>query len=230
VEATWGSRLGTIGFDGAVSNNDNIGSGYAINATLTRLIAGRDGRNNSLNMSLESRSEDFAIPGSSSANNPFSLQLGMGYSMAFGQFSFVGIDARHSIGRNGNRDRSTVRTTFGRRIGQNLNFNADAIWEDTGRGENIGVRVTLTYRLGQDSSLRSEYDSAGDRLRLSYQRQSGQGVGAYTLSGDVDYSGDSIGGNVALIVLTLAMRLQRHMIDFEARFQTSALPCAPRHP
>jgi outer membrane usher protein len=197
AEATWGSKLGTIGFDGAISNSDSQGTGYAINATLNRLLAGLDGRNNSLNVSVESRSENFAIPGSSGSSNPFWLQVGVGYSMAFGEFSFAGIDLRHSIGRGENSDRSALRATYGRRIGQALNLSADAIWEDTGSNDNFGFRLTLTYRLGQNSSVRSEYDTASERARLSYQRQSGQGVGAFSLSGDVDFSPLNVGGNLA---------------------------------
>jgi outer membrane usher protein len=197
AESTWGARIGTIGLDGAISNTEALGTGFAVNLSLSRLMASRGGRNNSLNATFEYRSEEFAIPGGNAQPNPIEFQIGAGYSFSLGEFSFGGIDVRHSASRGDDPDRSTVRATFGRRIGDRFNLTADASWQDDGIEQQVDFRIALTYRLGENSSLRGEYETRSERARLSWQSQRGQGVGSRSLSADIDYGRDDAGANLS---------------------------------
>jgi outer membrane usher protein len=182
AESTWGARIGTIGLDGAISNTEALGTGFAVNLSLSRLMASRGGRNNSLNATFEYRSEEFAIPGGNAQPNPIEFQIGAGYSFSLGEFSFGGIDVRHSASRGDDPDRSTVRATFGRRIGDRFNLTADASWQDDGIEQQV---------------LRGEYETRSERARLSWQSQRGQGVGSRSLSADIDYGRDDAGANLS---------------------------------
>src|SRR3546814_4671874 len=60
-------------------------------------------------------------------------------------------------------------------------------------GNESGLRLSLTMRLGSRSSLQASYDSAYGTSRLSYQRSAGEGVGSYSAGADVERSSAEIG-------------------------------------
>jgi outer membrane usher protein len=198
LEAIFANRLGTFSFDAAASNVDGIGSGAAINLVYSRLIAINGGRSQSFGVTLEARTEDFAVPNSTTASNPYSAIIGIAYSRSFGEFSFGGLDARYSIAREGREDQSSLRATFGRRIGGLGNLTIDADWRDDGLTQDFGIRLAYTMRFGSQSSLRTEYNSRDEGVRVSYQRQTGEGVGATNISADLDRVRDRVGANLAL--------------------------------
>jgi outer membrane usher protein len=197
VETIFANQLGTFSLDAAASQVDGIGSGGALTLVYSRLIAINGGRSQNLGLTFEGRTEDFAIPGARGASAPYSMIIGAAYSRSFGEFSFGGLDVRHSVGRGNTLDQSSVRATFGRRVGAYGNLTVDADWRDNGVESDFGVRLAFTWRFGSKSSLRSEYNSRDEALRLSYQRQHGEGVGSYNLSADIDRSRERIGANLA---------------------------------
>jgi outer membrane usher protein len=197
LETIFANRLGTFSLDAAASNVDTIGSGAALTLVYSRLIAVNGGRSQNFGFTLEARSEDFAAPGTTTASNPYSVVVGAAYSRSFGEFSFGGLDARYSVGRGAALDQSSLRATFGRRIGALGNLTVDADWRDNGIEQDFGVRLAFTWRFGTQSSVRAEYNSRDEGLRLSYQRQHGNGVGSYNLSADVDRVSDRVGANLA---------------------------------
>jgi outer membrane usher protein len=198
IEAIFANSLGTFSIDAAASNVDEFGSGGALTLVYSRLIAINGGRSQSLGLTLEARTDNFAIPGTTSASNPFSAVIGVTYARSFGEFSFGGLDARYSVGRDGRTDQSSLRATFGRRIGSLGNLTIDADWRDDGIEQDFGVRVAYTMRFGNQASLRGEYNSRDEGMRLSYQRQNGEGVGSYSLSADLDRVQDRVGANISL--------------------------------
>jgi outer membrane usher protein len=198
VEALLATSIGTFGIDAAASNVDGVGSGGALTLVYNRLIAINGGRSQNLGVTIEGRTEDFTIPGRESGTNPFALTVSAAYSRSFGEFSFGGIDARYSVGRGTTLDQSSVRATFGRRIGARGNFTIDADWRNNGVQDDFGVRLAFTWRFGTQSSLRTEYNSSDESVRLAFQRQKGQGVGSYNISADIDRTENRIGANVAI--------------------------------
>jgi outer membrane usher protein len=197
IESVFANTLGTFSLDAAASQNDGIGSGAALTLVYSRLIAINGGRSQSLGLTLEARSEDFSIPGARSSSNPYTAVVGASYSRSFGEFSFGGLDFRYSAGRGTVLDQSSFRATFGRRVGALGNLTIDADWRDNGLEQDFGVRLAFTMRFGTQSSLRSEYNSRDESVRLSYQRQRGEGVGSYNLSADLDRSSERVGANLA---------------------------------
>jgi outer membrane usher protein len=198
VETLLATPLGTFGVDAAASNVDGIGSGAALTLVYSRLIAINGGRSQNLGMTIETRTENFALPGARGASNPFSAVIGASYSRSFGEFSYGGLDIRHSVGRDTRPDQSSVRATFGRRVGASGNLTIDADWRDDGIQSDFGVRLAFTWRFGTQSSVRTEFNSRDEGVRLSYQRQNGEGVGSYNVSADIDRVSDRVGANFAL--------------------------------
>jgi outer membrane usher protein len=198
VETLLATSIGTFGVDAAASNVDGLGSGAAMTLVYSRLIAINGGRSQNLGVTIETRTENFGLPGSRGAASPYSTIIGAAYSRSFGEFSYGGLDVRHSVGRDNRPDQTSLRATFGRRVGANGNLTVDADWRDDGIESDFGVRLAFTWRFGSQSSLRSEYNSRDEGVRLSYQRQNGEGVGSYNVSADIDRVTDRVGANLAI--------------------------------
>lgn len=196
VEAVLGTTIGTIGVNFSLSDLDGFGTGHAAVVTFQRLIQRRDGRADSLNLSFETRSRDFGPMGTIIPDNPFKWEIGAGYSHAFNDFVYAGLDARYSKGRDAQRDIHNYRATVGWRISPDLSLTADARYERDDFGSRVGGLFSLTYRLGRYSSVRSDYDTHFDRAKLSYQTLRGQGVGSYNITADAERSDLGSGVNV----------------------------------
>ncbi len=193
-EAVLATSIGTLGADVALSRVDNIGTGYAFNASLLRSFGGIGARGRSIAISAEHRSRNFANPSELFADNRFSWDLSATYSQAIGELQFISVTGQYSIGRGVVPDEKSARVTYGWRINQRINFTADAIYEDRALfGEDYGVRVGVTFRFGRRSSASAEYDSRVQRGRMSYQTSRGDGVGAWSASADVDVGEDDVG-------------------------------------
>jgi outer membrane usher protein len=195
LEGVWGARIGTIGFDLAMSNLDDFGSGYAGTLTFQRLFQMSDGRADAFNLFVQTRSRDFASMGSAAPDNRYEFEAGAGYSHAFSDAFYAGLDARFSKGRGLNPDIGVYRASFGYRLSPSVGLSIDTTYQDAPGQREVAVLLSLTTRLGPWSSVQADYDTSGDRARLSYQTLHGEGVGAYNLSADVEHSPDGSGLN-----------------------------------
>ena len=109
----------------------------------------------------------------------------------------MGANGRFSKGRGTNADVHNYSLTGGWRISSAATLTAEARYTEDSRGSEYSGFVTLTVRLGRNSSVRSEYDTRDNRARLSYQTLNGYGVGSYNLTADIERSdfGSNVGFN-----------------------------------
>lgn len=197
--AIWGSPIGNLGADAAFSHNDATGdSGWAVNLGLERLFQAADGDAQTLTATLSYHSEDFASVGSLTAFNPFSLEGVVSWSRNFGEYLFVGADARYAVGRGAQEDASSLRGSVGYRITDTTNIVLDVQQDWGGPVEGTSFRVGLTRRFGQTSSGRVDYDSRTEAVRAGYQSSSGRGVGASSVNADIEYLAERIALNGAV--------------------------------
>jgi len=199
AEGVIATPIGAFAGFASASQVDGYGRGWAGIATFQRTISRSENRADTLSLSLEARSRDFAPIGVRVPFNPYSLVAGAGYTTAFSDAVYAGFDARYSIGRDAERDVVSVRGSLGWRISPDLSFTGDATWEQDGAGRRFGVFLSLTYRVSQRSTVRADYDSRFNRGRLSYQTFDGTGVGSYTLNADVERSDIGAGATVNAI-------------------------------
>jgi outer membrane usher protein len=192
-EAVWGSEIGTIGGDIALSQLDNGGSGWAANVSFERLIQDLDG-GTSLLATIEARSRRFGTGGQVAPDNPYVFNSSLGVNRSFGS-SFVGAQLRYAKARDGFEDERSVRLTYGRRLTDRMNMILDVDWGDGGFADGTSFRIALVRRIGETGSARAEYDSGGERARLGYQTSGGRGVGAWSASGNLDIASDTYGLN-----------------------------------
>ncbi|MEO7468547.1 MAG: fimbria/pilus outer membrane usher protein [Sphingobium limneticum] len=194
TEVVWASPLGTIGFDLAASHVKRIGSGFAVNVGLQRTFGGTGSSGKSLALTFETRTKDFAIPGDLSPDNRYLFEVGATYSQAIGELQFVSIDGRYSKGRGSFGDEKSARLSYGYRLSSRLNLQAEGIYQQRNTfGSDYGLRLNLTYRMGERSSANAEFDSRSERGRVGYQTSTGSGVGATSISGNVDYGQGAVG-------------------------------------
>ncbi|HET9428155.1 MAG TPA: fimbrial biogenesis outer membrane usher protein [Allosphingosinicella sp.] len=197
VEAVWATGVGTFGANFSISDIDGFGAGRAALVTFQRLIQRSGGRADSLSLFVESRSRDFGPLGTIIPNNPFKFEVGGGYSHAFSDFIYGGVDGRYSSGRGVQRDVWSVRGTLGYRINPRMSLTSDVRWEQDNIGRRVSGLLSLTVRLGRFSNLRADYDTRFDRARLSYNRLEGTGVGSYNIAADVERN--NLGSGVNLV-------------------------------
>lgn len=194
VEVVWASPLGTVGFDLAASHVSGVGSGYALNASIQRTFGGAGSRGKAFALTFETRSPKFATPNDIAADNRYAFEAGATYSQAIGEFQFVSVDGRYSKGRSGFSDQQSARLTYGFRLSERLNLQAQALYDNRNvGGSSWGGRLGLTLRMGGRSSATAEYESRGERGRIGYQTSSGSGVGATSLAVNADYGQGAFG-------------------------------------
>ena len=196
VEAVWATGFGTFGGSFSISNVENYGEGYAAQITFQRLIQRSGGRADSLNLFFETRSRDYGPLGTLIPNNPFRWEVGGGYSHAFTDDIYGGIDGRYSRGRGAQPDLYNIRGTMGYRINDQFSLSGDLSWQRDNVGRRVAGLISLTVRLGRYSNVRADYDTHYDRARVSFNSLHGQGVGSYNVSGDVERSDFGSGVNV----------------------------------
>jgi outer membrane usher protein len=196
VEGVFGTALGTISLNFSLSEIKDAGTGYASVTTFQRLIQRGDGRTDSLNLAFETRSKNFGPAGTITPNNPYKWEASGGYSHAFNDRLYGGVDARYSRARGGPRDAQTYRATMGYRISSTASLTADTRYERDNFGSRVSGLLSLNVRLGRFTSARADYDTRNNRSRLSLQTLQGQGVGSFNLSADVERSDNSAGTSV----------------------------------
>ena len=196
VEAVFGTNFGTIGTQAAFSHTAGYGDGFALQATFQRLLQHSNGTSDSFNLFAEHRSRRFAPITFLLADNQYQYELGGGYTHAFNSSFYMGTNARFSKGRAANADVHNYSLAGGWRISPTASLTAEARYTEDAGGRQVSGFVTLTVRIGRNSSVRGEYDTRDNRTRLSYQALHGSGVGSYNVTADVERS--DFGSNVSL--------------------------------
>jgi len=194
-EGVAATTIGTFGGSVSVSHLDGFGMGVATAFTFQRLIQRAGGQSDSLNFSVQTHSRNFAPVDTVLPDNPFSYEIGAGYSHAFNDFVYAGVDLRYSHGRGANHDVANYRGTVGWRLTSSISMTADLLYEDGPQGHDVAGLLSLTARLGAFSNVRADYDSRGERARVSYQTLHGEGVGSYNLAADVERTNTDSGFN-----------------------------------
>lgn len=195
IEAVFGTAIGTFASNLSLSHVDNIGEGWAGTVSFQRLFQRPQGFADSLNLFVETRSAKFAPISVFLPVNPFAFEVGGGYSHALSERAFVGIDGRYSKARNGFTDQHNYRLSGGYRINDRISLNAEARYEKNNFRDEISAFVSVNIRLGGFSSGRVQYDTRDNRARASFQTLTGQGVGSFNLSADIERSDFGSGFN-----------------------------------
>ncbi|WP_271439477.1 fimbrial biogenesis outer membrane usher protein [Pontixanthobacter luteolus] len=195
VEAVFGTAIGTFSSNLAASHVDNVGEGWAGTVSFQRLFQRPQGYADSLNVFVETRSKKFAPISFFLPVNPYEVELGGGYSHAINERAYVGVDGRFSKGRNGFADQHSYRLSSGYRVNDRISFTAEARYEKNLFRDEVSGMVSLNIRLGGFSSARVQFDSRDNRARASFQTLTGQGVGSFNLSADIERSDFGSGFN-----------------------------------
>src|SRR3546814_11954821 len=117
-------------------------------------------------------------------------RIGASYSQSFGEAFYAAIDVQHSKRIDRGPDPLMIRGSFGWRLSPDLNLTGDLFHQRnvSRAGNESGLRLSPTMRLGSHSSLHASYDSPSGPSRLSYQRRQGAGVGSYSSGAGVERS------------------------------------------
>lgn len=198
AEMVWASPIGTLGGDIAASSINGIGEGYAINASFERTFGDGFSAARTLTATFQTVSEDFATPGSLSADNRYAWEAGLTYAHTIGATQYITTDAFYSAGRGAEPDQRTVRATYGWRASPRLMWSLEGVYEDRRNQEEYGIRLVLTYRFSQFSSGTAEVDTRRERARVGYQTSRGRGVHSWSAAANIDRSETATGVNASI--------------------------------
>lgn len=206
LESILATPIGAFGMNLAASQIDGRGTGGAALFTFRSLIQRKDMTSDALDLSAEVLSRNFAPAGDVFGQNPFIYRLSGGYSHAFSQAIYAGVEANYAKGRAGVWDSSIYRLTVGWRPLPRMNFTATTVYEGATRSRRAGLSflLSLTVQMGRGGSLIADYDSGRQTERISYQAQYGQGVGSLNLSGSLERSPHNVGVNGSANYITSA--------------------------
>lgn len=196
VEAVFGTSIGSFGTNLAYSTTKGYGDGFAVQATFQRLIQHGNGQSDTFNLFAEHRSRKFAPVTFFLADNQYDYEVGGGYTHAFSSEFYGGVDGRFSKGRGAIPNLQSYRAFTGWRLTPLANLQTEFRFNQDSRGKDYSAFLTLTINIGRSSSMRTEYDSRENRVRMSYQTLHGSGVGSYNVTADVERS--DLGSNVAV--------------------------------
>lgn len=196
AEAVLATSFGTLGVDAAFSINDVVGNGMAVNIGLQRSFGSMTGRAKSVSASAEYRSANFSNPGALIVDNRFSWIGSAAYSQSIGERQYVSISGTYLLGRGANANEQSARLTYGLSVNPRTSVLVEGSYENRAQGQNgWAVRAGLVMRLGRRSSASAEVDSRNERARIGYQTSHGDGVGAWSASGDADFGYDDVNFN-----------------------------------
>ena len=198
AESLFATSAGTFSFSVAHSDIEGVGDGQAGSFTYQRLLQRSNGYADSVNIFVESRSEDFGPIDVITPDNRYEYEVGGSYTRAFNDYVYGGVDVRYSRGRGANEDGESYRATVGWRLNDAISARFDAIYENPETDGNAVALFSLTARLGGRASARADYDSRGDRARASFQAiGSAQGVGSYNIAANVEHTSTDSGANIS---------------------------------
>jgi outer membrane usher protein len=199
AESVISTPIGTIAFDVAASDRDDVGSGLAANASFSRLVSSNAAKNQiGATFSVEYRSESFSSIFGLPGTNPFELQFGASLSRSIGESAFVLADVRHSMARGNAADVTTARFRYGQRLTSVDSISFDVDYNKSATRDDIGFRISFTRRFGERGTLRADYDSSAEQYGLAYQTSRGFGVGAYSANADLRSSNGGTQGNAGV--------------------------------
>jgi len=189
AEVLFGSPLGLIGLDVAGSRARGRPAGIAIAVSYQLLKqSSASFQSQSLRAAVEYRSAHFTDPGNFTLTPARSVQASLSYNRTLGPDRYIGADVRYSRSANQPADLS-IRSLFGLHLSESTRFIGETEYRRfNGRREAI-ARMGIVRRFGTRAQARVEADTRGG-ARASYQALGGQGVGAWSLSADVNRTPD----------------------------------------
>ena len=195
LDAVLATSIGTLAGQVALSTQLHLGNGWAGMLTFQRLFQSQSGRSDSFNASVQYTSRNFAPVGTVIPNNAYSWQVAGGYTHTFNSYVYAGLDLNFSKGRDGNADVQNYRATVGYRLSQDVTLSTDVLWEETTQHTGVAALLSLTWRLGQYSSVRGDFDTRQNDARVTYQTLHGVGVGSYNINADIERADNGSGVN-----------------------------------
>ena len=194
AEALWSPPAGVVGAQAALSSLDGR-TGWAAQLNYQWQSQNDEGPRQTLGASVEAVSRYFdsisfinnsgtAGPG---AINTRAVDVSLAYSRQLDDRTTLTADAGYVVGREGGASGARARLGVSRRLDRVSNLSVEAMYDqlDT-RGDNYGVFVTYSRRLGFGQFFRASQDTRQERSRLSYQRNPSQGYGGYSVAADLD--------------------------------------------
>jgi outer membrane usher protein len=199
VELLAATPLGVLGGHLAASKSELHGAGYASILTFERLWRREDQNGGAVNLALETWSSNFGPIGVSSPTNPYRYRISADLSYMLHEDLTLSIGARYAASRASDQDVNSYRGGLGWRVSDAASVTAELTHEQLGRAPpETALRLSLQLRLDSRSSLRAEHDTRQHLSRLSYQRMSGDGHGAYSLFADAEQSAAGEAFNASL--------------------------------
>jgi outer membrane usher protein len=194
AEALWSPSVGVVSAQAAVSNLDGK-TGWAAQLNYQWQSQSEEGPRQTFAASIEAVSPYFDAvsfarnaPGVGPAVvNTRAVDVSLAYSRQLDDRTILSADAGYVVGRAGGASGARARLGVARRLDRVSNVSLEAVYDQLDRrGDNYGVFLTYSRRLGAGQFVRASHDTNQERSRLSYQRNPSRGYGGYSVAADLD--------------------------------------------
>ena len=184
-EVLLGSDFGLMGVDFSGSHRRGRGTGYATAVVFEKLIQGYDAlRSHTIRAAVEYRSRDFVAPGAF-ARERTSWRASSSYSYNFGIDNFVALDVQYARDRFARVNEIDASARAGVSLGNQFSLLGEVGYRHSDARRETLLRIGMLRRFARRAAMRADLDSHGD-ARASFQDSGGRGIGAWTISADLD--------------------------------------------
>ncbi|MBI1404079.1 MAG: hypothetical protein GC147_12825 [Porphyrobacter sp.] len=204
AQATLGMPLGTMQFEGAVSNDSIVGVGFQARAFYSYTPFSQRGIFGGASLSADFTSQSFSFVGREfPALNTIAANFSANANFRLTERDNFSLSANYSANRLGRSDRLELAVRYGRRLDRATNFTASVGYGQGffGDGNGLQFQVGITRRFGPRGFGSARYSNRDDTTRLTYNRAGGRGVGATNINAGLDISPDSVSGGGGIFYL-----------------------------
>jgi len=204
AQATLGLSVGTMQFEGALSNDSVSGVGFQARAFYSYTPFTDRGIFSGASLSVDFTSQKFSFVGREfPVQNTIAANFSGNANFRLSERDNVSLNLNYSANRLGREDRYEIAVRYGRRLDRSTNLTASVGYGQGffGDGNGFQFQIGITRRFGPRGFGSARYSNRDDTLRLTFNRAGGRGVGSTNINGGLDISADSVSGGGGIFYL-----------------------------
>jgi len=194
ANATFGTDLGVFSVEGAYSNLDAFGDGYAARFAYEASFGGETDLGY-LRLEGVYRTEFFGPIGVDDIDNRNEWSLTASTGAQVNDDISVSFGFGYDKGRGTNRDLTAVSARINWSIDDDMSASLGGRYQNDGLENDYSVRVSFSARIGEETYVSANYDSRQDDIRLAVDTRYLSGADSYDLYAEIQRGPSGLSGS-----------------------------------